>query len=1132
MTLTIVVLDKKEQFLTFLEPELCTLQESIEAYGLRTLNLEYEFQDPVEDKEYFKVGNKIWIQGDVNLRDCLYVINTEVKENIYEENTFTLELEEVLVELNYAPVFSQTELSNSIFHKITEHGQVEVIVDWNALNYWFGEYFNIGVIQQCISQYASRISITGTVNRMELLRSIEEETGNIFVTRYEKDLLNNTIHRYLDFLNPINVTKNWQFHMEYDFYDIDDTALCYDENGNLVPEDKDWEVTRFVNSKYTGETVPEDTTTDSSDEEDYDTSSPETYEAESQEMFDYEADKDYTPIFNVDPSNCVFRLVNPNYQLMNTDGEPYSDGDTALEWDCSTAGFIDTDYPKVLITLEKIDDVLGVCVNDKSYAVVGVGEANPSYLPAITELDWNEFLPIAQDCDITFNRIPDDSYFEIYDTHTETVLFRTMLNTEIGKVHEEVLDFGENLENVIYNIDESETYTAVSPILQPNTESSSGKPLSRSDVDTIINRWKNLTVQKGAVIPMIVEKINVTAASLSAATSSLGTMAVNGNYWIRPLKPNDNTDSTDKQYEFYRGIAYWRAPYEKKAGEMHITTDKANIEYSDVYTRQDTRNEKGVISSPKIGNTESSDEDRYSIYNQVATYLKEHETPNIDVELDVANLRGQEFNNYDIHDKIYFKLANTRELVTARVTKTTKEAHDIAKNTIEISNYRNINTIKTIQYETFIEADNVEFKYPKTKSYEIRLVNTNPDDDHDQYLSNKLVTFTLYKIENNQSSLTGRTYTKLTDAYGKAKISMKYDPGDYEMDIQFAGDEEYLESSVTININVGGTLPVQKTTTNNPRDDPTIKNSGSKTTAKTKKKTKTVKKYWTKCGLSPDKKHKHVVSIAQPSSADAHKYKYNQLWKTVFKNYCPNCKKSGYLRFDGGKANKCITSSTYGVKYKPGVPEHEVTCIKCDSDYCGVTGQEKSHGHISRLKTVKKPVKSSKKEFNKLVKGKLLHSTKKVTVKSKKVKNNRDNRKIKASGISSKVKKQALAIAKDKKGYNAARAIVNWIDKHIYYAGYPNFRRSPSTVLEKRSGNCCDVTRLCLQMLDVAGCTEYFKMEYVHVTGHVYARLTTKKSGKTRPVDCASDRHGAWGYICRNYRGLHETKTTYPQLPF
>ena len=692
MTLTIVVMDKKEQFLQFLDPDLCTLEESIEAYGLRTLSLEYKFQDLVQDKELFRIGNKIWIQGDVNLSDCLYVINTEVEQDVYKENTFTLELEEVLVELNYAPLFSQTELSNSLFHIVSDSstGQYEVVVDWNALNYWFGSYFNIGVVQDCLSAYASRISIAGTINRMELLRKIEEETGNVFVTRYEKDLINNTIHRYLDFLNPINVTKNWQYHMEYDFYDIDDSSLCYDEQGNIVPEDKDWEVTRFVNSKYDEESVPEDTTTDTSDEEDYDTSSPEDYVAENQEMYDFEADKDYTPVLNVDPTNCVFRLVNRDLEPMNTDGEPYEDGDTALQWDCATAGFIDTDYPKVLITLEKIGDIIGVTVNDKSYAVMGVGETNPSYLPDITDLDYGEYLPIAEDCEIVYNKIPDDSYFEIYNTVADKVLFRTRLNTEIGRVHEEVLDFGENLENIVYNVDEAETYTAISPVIDVSENQGTSKPLTRADINTIITRWNNLKIAKGQVVPMIVERVTVEGSSWqNAAQNNFGNYTTNQhwstsiqNWWIRPLKPQDNTDNTPKQYEFWRATAYWRAPYSKNAGELHVSTDKTHIEYTDIYSRADTRNEREVVNSPKIGNTESSDEDMFAIYNQVATYLKEHDTPNIDVEVDVANLRGHEYNNYDIHDKIYLKLANTRELITSRVTKTTKEAHDVAKNTI------------------------------------------------------------------------------------------------------------------------------------------------------------------------------------------------------------------------------------------------------------------------------------------------------------------------------------------------------------------------------------------------------------------------------------------------------------------
>ena len=70
----------------------------------------------------------------------------------------------------------------------------------------------------------NRITVNGTMNRLNLLRSIEEQTGNRFVTRYEKDLLDNTIHRYLDFLNPVNVSKNWKLNIEYDFI-YEETAL-------------------------------------------------------------------------------------------------------------------------------------------------------------------------------------------------------------------------------------------------------------------------------------------------------------------------------------------------------------------------------------------------------------------------------------------------------------------------------------------------------------------------------------------------------------------------------------------------------------------------------------------------------------------------------------------------------------------------------------------------------------------------------------------------------------------------------------------------------------------------------------------------------------------------------------------
>jgi hypothetical protein len=334
-------------------------------------------------------------------------------------------------------------------------------------------------------------------------------------------------------------------------------------------------------------------------------------------------------------------------------------------------------------------------------------------------------------------------------------------------------------------------------------------------------------------------------------------------------------------------------------------------------------------------------------------------------------------------------------------------------------------------------------------------------------------------------------------------------------------------------VNVGGVIPqpVQPTQSNN-KQKTTNKNKKKKKKAKTKK----VKRYWTKCGLSPkDKKgnRNKIVSIAQPSSADAGKYNYSTLWKTVFKNYCPECGRSGYLRFDGGSKNACITSSTYGVNWKPSVPEHEVTCVACDADFCGVTGQEKSH-HRTRLRVVESPKKSSHAEFTKLVKGKLLFDTKTVKVSSKKVVNTKQ-RKMRKKDIAASVRKKALSIVGNKTGRAALMAIVAWDDKYMHYTYYTDFRDSAATCLSRGTANCCDGTRLFFELCDAAGLCEYYNFYYVHVQcpkwGHVYGIVESKKTKKWSYVDPASDSHTCWGYVSQTCpHGSRDTK--YPQLPF
>ena len=271
-------------------------------------------------------------------------------------------------------------------------------------------------------------------------------------------------------------------------------------------------------------------------------------------------------------------------------------------------------------------------------------------------------------------------------------------------------------------------------------------------------------------------------------------------------------------------------------------------------------------------------------------------------------------------------------------------------------------------------------------------------------------------------------------------------------------------------------------------------------------KTRNSNSHWTKCGLSPD--GKLIVAVAKPSSADAGKYKY-KLYRTVFENYCPNCKKKGGLRFDGGKKTKCITSQKDGWGYKPSVQaEHEITCIKCDSDYCGVTGQEKSYGHISRLKTVKKPVASSQKEYNNLTSGKLVYqqnSTSKCDTKNNTSLKNETN--IKKYNIASSVWKQALSVTSTKNStLQNAKAIFNWVKKNISYEGYSNTKYGAAGTLKKRKGNCTDHGHLICAMMRSVG----IKCNYIHnhCIHHVYNKVYI--NGKGVIIDTGR-RNPTWG---------------------
>ena len=75
-----------------------------------------------------------------------------------------------------------------------------------------------------------------------------------------------------------------------------------------------------------------------------------------------------------------------------------------------------------------------------------------------------------------------------------------------------------------------------------------------------------------------------------------------------------------------------------------------------------------------------------------------------------------------------------------------------------------------------------------------------------------------------------------------------------------------------------------------------------------------------------------VTITAKPSVRSNYAYKwYTRTWV----NYCPNCKHYNVL-----------------LSNPKGVPERELTCKRCSSDFCGVTGKEKyswSHVYLRRV---------------------------------------------------------------------------------------------------------------------------------------------------------------------------------------
>lgn len=190
MELQVLVLSGKEMILGYLNPEIVDIKEINSYSGIKQIEITHPLSDGETDYDYDSLlnhGNKIWRNQTGDGDACLYVINSEKEK---DNDNITVTAEEVLVELNDCGVVDSISAS-------------PITVNQTNLETWFGNWFTIGTFETPTSK--STISFTGTLTKMALLRLIEEETYNVFVTRYEKDDDSNIIHRYLDFKQSIGV---------------------------------------------------------------------------------------------------------------------------------------------------------------------------------------------------------------------------------------------------------------------------------------------------------------------------------------------------------------------------------------------------------------------------------------------------------------------------------------------------------------------------------------------------------------------------------------------------------------------------------------------------------------------------------------------------------------------------------------------------------------------------------------------------------------------------------------------------------------------------------------------------------------------------------------------------------------
>lgn len=287
-------------------------------------------------------------------------------------------------------------------------------------------------------------------------------------------------------------------------------------------------------------------------------------------------------------------------------------------------------------------------------------------------------------------------YWKTKYTNTKNVITRTLSLRKQENMEENnnnnhpgiyYLDLGYNIESLELDVDESDTYTAMAPVIslqETNTDTTgtvtstdttslstttqaatSNTTTNREELTKILNTWKALQVDQGTQIPMIIES------------------------------------QSDGSYKY---TSKWKAPFQKDKDSIEIyDTTYTNTRYNRIVP---TNAGKTKYPTTKVGTVQTSEKDHYAIYNVLANKLLQKRTPDFTLKCNVKDIQeilGVNNLGYNLWDTVKVKIPGFDYYVTGMITETKKNPHNPGENTITITSEV---SVTHLQETTLIQADN------------------------------------------------------------------------------------------------------------------------------------------------------------------------------------------------------------------------------------------------------------------------------------------------------------------------------------------------------------------------------------------------------------------------------------------